>query len=85
MKGQIVSPRTAHPIVQKYISIPLNVARLEPQEVGALFKNSQNPFSFFPTIGMFSVEFALGYCNNMHCKKSDSAVPARDVRSVDKK
>lgn len=72
----LVSPKTAHPIVQKYVTVPLVVSRLDPQEVGSIFKHTQNPFSFFPAIGLFSVEFALGYCNNMHYKRSESAPSA---------
>ena len=68
----VVSPRTAHPIVQKYIAVPLAVSRLDPQEVGTIFKHAQHPFSFFPSMGLFSVEFALGYCNNMHYKRADA-------------
>ena len=64
----MVSPRTAHPISIKYNSIPIVVSRLEPIEIGTIFKNAQNPFAFFPSIGMFSVEFALGYCNKMNYK-----------------
>ena len=64
----LVSPRTAQPIALKYAAVPLAVARLEPSDVGTIFKHTQSPFSFFPSIGLFGVEFALGYCNNMHYK-----------------
>lgn len=68
-----VSPRTANPIANKFSMIPMVVASLEPTEVGNIFKHAENPFSFFPAIGLFSVEFALGYCNNMHYKRIESA------------
>ena len=67
----MVSPKTSHTIVQKYIAIPASVAKLEPSSVGTIFKHSSNPHSFFPSIGLFSTEFALGYCNNMHFKRTD--------------
>lgn len=67
----MVSPRTSQSIVQKYIAIPICVSKLEPSSVGIIFKHSSNPHSFFPAIGLFSTEFALGYCNNMHFKRTE--------------
>ena len=72
----MISPRTAYPISVKYSMIPHTVAKLEPSEVGHIFKNAGNPFSFFPSIGLFSVEFALGYCNNMHYK-NNAVIPTK--------
>jgi hypothetical protein len=66
---RLVSPRTALPLAKKYASLPGAVAKLEPSEVGTIFRHAKDPFSFFPSIGMFSVEFALGYCNNMTSKR----------------
>ena len=60
-------------MAKKYALIPLVVSRLEPAEVGNIFKHADNPLSFFPSIGLFSVEFALGYCNNMHYKRTEFA------------
>lgn len=69
----LVSPRTAQPIAVKYAVVPLAVAKLEPSEIGTIFKHTKSPFSFFPSIGLFAVEFALGYCNNMHYKPAASS------------
>jgi len=72
----MVSPRTAHPISVKYAAIPLVVSRMEPSEVGNIFRHAaNNPYSFFPSYGLFSVEFALGYCNNMHYKRDAASEP----------
>jgi hypothetical protein len=65
----MVSPKTAFPISQKYSSILSTVSKLEPSVVGNIFKHANNPLSFFPSIGLFSVEFALAYCNNMNYNK----------------
>lgn len=64
-----ISPRTGSAIYRKYTILPKVIAKLEPADVGCVFKNSSDPFSFFPFLGLFSVEFALGYCNNMHSKR----------------
>lgn len=70
----MVSPHTAYPISKKYSSIVSTVSNLEPSTVGNIFKHANNPFSFFPAIGLFSVEFALGYCNNMNYNKKNTPV-----------
>ena len=66
----IISPRTSHLISDKYRALPLAVSKLEPIEVGHIFKNAQNPFTFFPALGIFSAEFSLCYCHNMHFHKN---------------
>lgn len=66
---QKISPRTGAALYKKYTILPKVVAKLEPAEVGCVFKHSTDPNSFFPLLGLFSVEFALGYCNNMHSKR----------------
>ena len=71
----MVSPKTAIPISQKYSSILSTVSRLEPSVVGNIFKHANNPLSFFPSIGLFSVEFALAYCNNMNYSKKMGDAP----------
>jgi len=68
----MVSPKSGFPILTKYSVIPSHVGKLDPSSIGNIFKNSGEPQFFFPTIGLFSAEFSLGYCNNMHFKKSDS-------------
>jgi hypothetical protein len=68
----MVSPKSGFPILTKYSSIPSHVGKLDPSSIGNIFKNSGEPHYFFPSIGLFSAEFSLGYCNNMHFKKSES-------------
>ena len=64
----MVSPKTAKPIILKYSSLPRIVNNLEPNSVSVIFKNSNNHLSFFPSLGLFSIEFALAYCVNLHAK-----------------
>ena len=71
----LVSPRTAKPLADKYAALPKVVARLEPSDVGHIFKHASNPFVYFPALGLFSAEFALGYCHNMHYKRLGEGVP----------
>ena len=78
-----VSPRTAYPISKKYSLIPLTVSKLDPVDVGK--HAASNPLTFFPSTGLFSIEFALGYCNNMHYKKTESAVSVDPVKKNNKK
>jgi hypothetical protein len=66
----VVSPRTAKSIADKYAALPKVVARLEPSEVGQIFKHAASPCTYFPTLGLFCAEFALGYCHNMHYKRT---------------
>ena len=65
----ISSPRTSKLISEKYSYLPGVVAKLGPSEVGQIFKSSKSPYSFFPSLGLFSIEFSLGYCHNMHFTK----------------
>lgn len=66
----VVSPRTAAPLAAKYAALPAIVARMEPADIGYVFKHVQHPHAFMPSMGLFAVEFALGYCHNMHYKRS---------------
>jgi hypothetical protein len=70
----MVSPRTAYPLAKKYALIPITVSHLDPIEVGK--HAASNPLSFFPSTGLFSIEFALGYCNNMHYGKRNESAPS---------
>ena len=65
----MISPHTSSLINEKYHILPHIISKLEPSEVGHIFKNAQNPHAFFPNLGIFSAEFSLGYCYNMHYSK----------------
>lgn len=63
------SPRTSTFLAQKYFCLPRIINKLDPATVGNIFKNCKNPHAFFPALGIFSLEFSLGYCHNMHASK----------------
>lgn len=67
----MISPSTSKLIYEKYNSLPEIVLKLDPSNVAQIFKCTKNPFAFFPTVGLFSIEFSLGYCNSMHCSKKN--------------
>ena len=80
----MVSPRTAYPLSKKYNVIPVAVSKLDPIDVGK--HAASNPLAFFPSTGLFSIEFALGYCNNMHYNKRTETAPTIETtkRSIKK-
>jgi len=67
--SSVVSPRTALPIALKYSIIPKVVEKLDQSEVGSIFKHCSSSQTFYPRIGLFANEFALGYCFNLRAKK----------------
>jgi hypothetical protein len=67
----VVSPRAAAPMADKYAALPAIVARMEPSDIGYVFKHAQQPHAFLPSMGLFAVEFALGYCHNLHYRRSN--------------
>jgi hypothetical protein len=77
----IISPRTSALVAEKYSCLPSLIAKLEPTEVGHIFKNVNNPHAFFPSIGLFSVEFSLGYCFNMHTAKKQNETENSSIRA----
>jgi hypothetical protein len=70
----MISPRTGKLIAAKYAALPNVVSKIEPSEVGSMFKHSSDPVAFFPLVGLFSTEFALGYCHNLNSKRCETDV-----------
>jgi hypothetical protein len=71
-----MSPETAKCVYEKYKALPHIVKSLDPSEVGLILKSRQNNlFSFYPSLGLFSTDFALGYCNNLHSKSRSRQKP----------
>ena len=83
----MISPRTGKLIAAKYSALPSLVSKIEPAEIGSIFKHSGDPFAFFPTVGLFSTEFALGYCHNLNAKRVETEIShaAPAVRKVSTK
>jgi len=83
----MISPRTGKLIAAKYAALPTLVSKIEPSEIGIIFKHSSDPFAFFPTVGLFATEFALGYCHNMNAKRAETEIShaAATVRNVSTK
>lgn len=76
MAVALVSPRSAAPMAAKYAALPAIVARMEPSDIGYVFKNAQQPHAFLPSMGLFAVEFALGYCHNLHYRRANGTAQA---------
>lgn len=55
-------------LYEKYTNLPRHIDRLEPTSVAHIFKEYKGPMTFYPHIGIFFHEFALGYCYNLHSK-----------------
>jgi hypothetical protein len=68
----MISPCTAKCIYQKYNSLPEIIKSLEPSEVSLILKSQRNLYAFYPRLGLFSTDFAVAYCNNLHSNKSRS-------------
>jgi hypothetical protein len=68
----MMSPCTAKCIYQKYNSLPEIIKSLEPSEVSLILKSQRNLYAFYPRLGLFSTDFAVAYCNNLHSNKSRS-------------
>lgn len=83
----MISPRTGKLIAAKYAALPTLVSKIEPSEIGSIFKHSADPFAFFPTVGLFSTEFALGYCHNLNVKRGETEIShaAPSARTVSTK
>jgi hypothetical protein len=39
-----------------------------------IFKHAGHPEAYFPLFGLFSAEFALGYCHNLNAKRGETDV-----------
>lgn len=50
----------------KYKRLPQYVDTLEPTSIAQIFKSYKKTELFFPTLGLFFSDFALGYCYNLH-------------------
>jgi hypothetical protein len=61
-------------ITKKYRNICSIVSQLDSSTVAGIFKHANTPYVFFPSLGLFSVEFFLGYCNNLHSSKKTESV-----------
>lgn len=68
----MISPCTAKCIYQKYNFLPEIVKSLEPSDVSLILKSQRNLHAFYPRLGLFSTDFAVAYCNNLHSSKSRS-------------
>lgn len=71
----MISPSTAKCIYQKYNVLPDIVKSLEPSEVSLILKSQRNLYAFYPRLGLFSTDFAVGYCNNLHSKSRSRQRP----------
>jgi hypothetical protein len=71
----MVSPSTAKCIYQKYKILPEVVKSLEPSEVSLILKSQRNVHGFYPRLGLFSTDFAVAYCNNLHSKSRSRQRP----------
>jgi hypothetical protein len=60
-------------LYEKYRFIPRVVANLDSNQLSHMFRTSADPLTFFPTIGLFAHEFALGYCFNQSLKRQLNA------------
>lgn len=71
----MISPSTAKCIYQKYNTLPEIVKSLEPSEVSLILKSQRNLYAFYPRLGLFSTDFAVAYCNNLHSKSRSRQRP----------
>jgi hypothetical protein len=71
----MISPSTAKCIYQKYNTLPDIVKSLEPSEVSLILKSQRNLYAFYPRLGLFSTDFAVAYCNNLHSKSRSRQRP----------
>jgi len=72
---KMISPSTARCIYQKYDTLPDIVKSLEPSEVSLILKSQRNLYAFYPRLGLFSTDFAVAYCNNLHSKSRSRQRP----------
>ena len=56
-------------LYEKYRFIPRVVANLDSNQLSHMFRSSADPLTFFPAIGLFAHEFAIGYCVNQSLKR----------------
>ena len=56
-------------LYEKYRFIPRVVANLDSTQLSHMLRSSADPLTFFPAIGLFAHEFAIGYCVNQSLKR----------------
>ena len=82
----MISPSTAKCIYQKYSTLPNVVKALQPSEVSLILKSQRNLHAFYPRLGLFSTDFAVAYCNNLHSKsRSRQRPPCAEKKEKQKK
>jgi len=54
---------------KKWDAISETVRNLDAPSVGKILKKSKHEFIFFPSLGIFSNEFCVVYCNNLNGRR----------------
>lgn len=67
----LISPNTRKLTFERYKLIPKVVGSIDPKQMGSILSKFKSTCTFFPSVGMFSTEIALGYCYLMNNKQGN--------------